>query len=125
MNQETIDINIWDDFSDSELEEDGKKTHAYIESDLSDNDSKEVLILVQKSIEQHIPERAFDLELVFFNPKDDLPYISGEYDEDFFSPYWRIEFTNINYDNLDHIINTLQPLELTYNSIPLNIYSES
>lgn len=127
MKQDTIHINIWDDFSDSDLEEDGKKTYAYVESDLNDNESKEVLTLVQQAIEKYIPHRTFYIGLVFLNPRSEYTHITDiqEDDDDLFSEFWKIEFTNIDYHDLNYILDTIKPLELTYKNIPLNIYSES
>lgn len=124
---EKIYVNIWDDFAvsdDNDNNENCNKTHAYVECELNDHDSREVLFLIMKKIEENFPDRKFNMELVYFDPAEKFKNISKEY-QSLLKKHWRIVFTHVNYDNISDITEILIPLNITYNQIPVDIYSES
>lgn len=127
MSEEKIYINIWDDFYDDGYIPEGEiqKTYSYVECELDDNSCKEVLTLLQKTIEQLMPIRTFDMHLNYYDSKIVYPNLVGTEHEHFLYQRWQLEFKHLSHEVLYNLVEQLKQLSLTYQNTPIKIYSES
>lgn len=127
MNEEKIYVNIWDDFYDDGYIPEGEiqKTYSYVESDLDDNNCKEVLTLLQHTIEQLMPTRSFEMVLNYYDSRTVYPHLIGTEHESILYQRWQLEFTHLTHEVLESLVEKLQKLHLIYQHKPLKIYSES
>ena len=125
-----IHINIWDDFYSDGYVPDGKtqETFAYIEGDFreQENDCKNVLELLKTNIEALAkPEWNLVLYVDYYDSSKVYPNLVGTEHEWCLYKRWQLEMKNITHEALDYLVENLQKQKLSYNEIPLNIYSES
>lgn len=125
----TISVNIWDDYYDDGYEPEGKvqETYAYVESgDVSEQDCQAILVLLNDTIEKLIkPSSKVKREIVFYDSAKTYPNLVGTEHEHFLFKRWQINFTHLTHREREALVDQLEKQNLSYNNIPLNIYSES
>jgi hypothetical protein len=124
----TINVNIWDDYHDDGYVPEGEiqETYAYIESDISDDDCKNVLELVKNTIEKFIkPEWHLDMELQYYDSAKVYPNLVGTEHAAFLYKRWQLEMKNISHENREYLVDILSKAKLKYADNLLVIYSES
>jgi hypothetical protein len=128
MKDKSINVNIWDDYHDDGYVPEGEiqETYAYIESDVEDEDCKNVLELVKKSIEQLAkPEWSLNLYLNYYDSAKIHPNLVGTEHECFLYKRWQLEMKNITHEAREYLVEFLQKQNLKYQGTLLSIYSES
>ncbi len=117
---EKINVNIWDDYHDN------GDTYAYIESDISEEDRKNVLELIKTAIEEiEKPEWSFEFFMNFHDSAKIYPNLVGTEHEWCLYKRWQLEFKHLSHTVHSEILEILQKKNLSYQGIPLEIYSES
>lgn len=123
-----INVNIWDDYYEDRYVPAGKvqTTYAYLETKISDEQAKEVLTLLKEKIETLIDSKSsLKLEIVFHDSAKEYPNLVGTEYEYVLYKRWQLNMTHLTHELREEIVEKLQKGSLTYNQIPLNIYSES
>lgn len=123
-----ISINIWDDYTDDGYLSPGESqnTYAYIESDLDDSSSKELLEQFKNLL---ITLKSFDpsitLDLNFYDSSKVYPSLIGTEHEIFLFKKWQLEIFNISHSKREAIIQELMTINFIFNDMKVIIYSES
>ena len=128
MPNNSISVNIWDDYHDDGYVPEGKiqETYADIESDLAEQDCKNVLELIMQNIEQLAkPEWSLKLYMNYYDSAKVYPNLVGTEHEDCLYKRWQLEMKNISHEAREYLVEALQEQNLKYQETPLNIYSES
>jgi hypothetical protein len=125
----TIPVNIWDDYYDDGYEDEGEvqETYAYVETDeVSEEDCQAILVLLNKTIEKLLkPSSKVQREVVFYDSAKDYPNLIGTEHEHFLFKRWQLNFTYLTHREREALVEDLEKQNLSYNNIPLKIYSES
>lgn len=128
-----IDINIWDDFYDdnksiynNETENNIQTTFAYVEtSNIPNIENQKILSkLINVILENSLLPKDVDMELSFYDASTKYPILVLE-NQNFLYKRWQIEFKNITHEILDKLIEDLKKIDIFFNEVKFNIYSES
>lgn len=123
-----ININIWDDYYDDGYVPDGEKqeTYAYVECDLSHEDSKMVLELIKTEIEQlALPGWNLELSVEFYDSAKVYPNLVGTEHAYCLYKRWQLEIKNLTHENREYLVEELGKKKLSYSDMPIVVYSES
>ena len=133
----SIPINIWDDFYDDGYVPKGEvlETYCYVENDLPFVYRQKVLDFFFEELEKIFKDpKLVDVKIWkdTFDSKIKYPTMTPEKCESADIPYDKfhfsrpeIRFQNLTHKKLDILMIVLNNMELKYQGIPLNIYSES
>ena len=128
-----IDINIWDDFYDdnksiynNEIENNIQTTFAYVEMNNIPNIENQKILskLINVILENSLLSKNIDMELSFYDSSTKYPILVLE-NQNFLYKRWQIEFKNITHEILDKLIEDLKKMDIFFNEVKFNIYSES
>ena len=128
-----ININIWDDFYDdnksiynNEIENNIQTTFAYVEtSNIPNIENQKILSkLINVILENSLLPKDVDMELSFYDASTKYPILVLE-NQNFLYKRWQIEFKNITHEILDKLIEDLKKIDIFFNEVKFNIYSES
>lgn len=124
---EKIFVNIWDDYHDDGYIPEGEiqETYAYVECELSDEKSKEVLEIIQSAINELYQTPPFEMELHYYDSSKKYPELVGTPHEHFLYKRWQIQFKHMTHQVRENLVDFLQKQKILFNDIPLTIYSES
>lgn len=123
-----ISVNIWDDYYEDGYvpEVENQETYAYIESDLEDEECKNVLILLKEKIE-HLTSENSDLtmSLNYYDSAKVYPNLVGtEYEYSLYKR-WQLEMKNITHKTRESIVEALEKEVLEHKGLKIKVYSES
>jgi hypothetical protein len=128
MSNNSISVNIWDDYHDDGYVPEGKiqETYAYIESDLEDEDCKNVLELIKENIEQIVkPEWSLEMYLNYYDSAKVYPNLVGTEHEYCLYKRWQLQMKHLTHEAREYLVEVLQTRKLQYMGKSLKIYSES
>lgn len=123
-----IPVNIWDDYHDDGYVPEGEiqETYAYVESNLEDEECKNVLILLKEKIE-HLTSENSDLtmNINYYDSAKVYPNLVGtEYEYSLYKR-WQLEMKNITHETRESLVEELKKEVLEHKGIKIKVYSES
>lgn len=128
MKNNSININIWDDYHDDGYTPVGEtqETYAYIESDLNGDDCKAVLTLFKTTIES-LSQQEWNLELYleYYDSAKIYPNLIGTEHEHCLYKRWQLEIKNLTHRNRELLIELIKNQPFMYHETPIVVYSES
>lgn len=122
--EKVININIWDDYYEDGHVPEGKvqETFAYVESELSEDESKEALEFLMKHIQTKLKENSnIQLSIDLYDSKAAIESM----DEMFFFKRWQIFIKNMTHLQREDLVIDLASDKLFFNSKEIIVYSES
>jgi hypothetical protein len=128
MAADAISINIWDDYCSDGYVPDGavQETYAYVEDDLSDEDSREVLELLRVALDSaRVAGSTFESCIKWHDSAELYPSLVGAEHERYLYKRWQLELRGLPHQEREQLVERLSQLDLRYKGAPLDIYSES
>ncbi len=125
---EQININIWDDYYEDGYVPSGEiqETYAYIESNLSHDESKEVLEILKKEMIKFLEsEFNVELDIKFYDSAKIYPNLVGTEMEYCLFKRWQLEIKNLTHTAREQFVGSFEAKKFSYLDKPICVYSES
>jgi len=123
-----ISINIWDDYYDDGYVPEGEiqETYAYAECDISDEQARHALNLLESTIKTVYNDKPpFEMELYYYESAKKYPHLVGTEHEHFLYNRWQLGFKNMTHTVREELVTILSQKNLSLEQTPFSIYSES
>ena len=136
-NLEKININIWDDFYDDGYIPQGKKQKRYIyveenEKNITQEKQKECLEVLLKCINENLNVSGVKIWMEYYDSKVKYPEINEVDSPQFMKEHpnfhycrWEIKIEDLTHERLDEWMEYLKKVNLSFDEVPFNVYSES
>jgi hypothetical protein len=124
---ERVPINIWDDYYEDGYVPEGKiqKTYIYVENyEMSEDMCKHCLEILLQHI-QKITSTDVKTWIEYYDSKLKYPNLIGTEHESMLFTRWEIKMENLSHKDRHKLVDQLNDLQLTYEGVPIEIYSES
>lgn len=126
--EETIHINIWDDYCEDGYVPQGEiqETYIYVEENDMDMDfKKECLEKLLGYIKEHTKFEKTKFWIELYDSRKKYPNIKEEEHPHFHFQRWEIKVQHLTHKQKEKLVEQLENAKLEVNGIPFNIYSES
>jgi hypothetical protein len=128
MSNETIQVNIWDDYYDDDFVPAGEvqETYAYVEQDLDDEASQQVLALLKAQIEAlQPPGTPLRCDLVYYDSAVVYPNLVGTEHERLLYKRWQLNMQSLTHRERERLVDQLARTALMCGGARVVVYSES
>ena len=131
MAENSIGINIWDDYYDDGYVPNGEiqETYAYVESSKmkgKDEDCKNILDSFKKTLEELAkPEWALEFDLHYHDSTKIYPNLVGTEHEWCLYKRWQLGIKHLTHEAREYFVEALKNKQLEYNGMQIDVYSES
>lgn len=127
-NNNSIPVNIWDDYYEDGYVPVGKKqeTYIYVEDDKLPHDIRKMYLgVLLRYINDNFKKNDVNFWLHFYDSAEKYPQLVGTENEFCLFKRYEIRVENLTHANKDELLNILQQSKLKIGDKPFRFYSES
>lgn len=127
-NNQTIGINIWDDYFEDGYVPEGEiqKTYAYVEADLPDEACRAILSNLMLEIARLVnKDNSLKCELEFYDSAKVHPSLVGTEHQWCLYKRWQLKLDNLPHVMREKLVMDLEAWSYLHDSRPVCVYSES